>query len=276
MHVEPFSDQYGAVAALTGRSAEDLRARDAARPARRWLARDGGEVVAVASAITRPDRRTFVTFAGDTSGYGALTEAAAGALRRPLHARADCAAGDVLGVLAAAGFSAEIVTEAFRIGFADARGALRHARGARWFRVVPAAAVDPGRLFTLDVAVRQDVPGTDGWRGDRAMFLDELDDPAAYAVAIDDTTAELAGLARMWRNPTGPRFGLVGVLRQYRGSPVGPALIRTVLDEAAGWGHDSFVTETSLTNQALHPRLERVAAERIGKQVQLRRPVTLV
>lgn len=275
MRVEPFAGQYEAVAALTGRPAQELRRRDEARPVRRWLAWAEGSVVAVATAATRPDRRTFLSLAGDPAGYGLLTGAAAAALRRPLFTHADCGDGELLGVLAKAGFIEVLVFESFRIRFDDALAALRHARRPPSCSIVPASAAEPGRLFTLDVAVRQDVPGTDGWRGDRAMFLDELGDPAAYAVAVDGTNGEYAGLARVWRNPTGPRFGLVGVLRQYRGTPIGPALIRLVLEEAAGWGHDSFVTETSLTNRAVHPRLVKVAAERLGREAQLRRPATL-
>ncbi len=271
MHVEPFTDQYDAVAALIGRSASELRARVAPR----WLAIDAGRAVAVATATTRPDRRTFVSLAGDLAAYGELIEAVGAAARRPLHAHADCADAELRGVLAAAGFVEVMVAESFRVRFADALDALHKARTAPWFTLIAAGEADHGRLFTLDNAIRQDVPGADGWRGDRAMFLDELADPAAYAVAVDETNGEYAGLARVWRNPSGPRFGLVGVLRQYRGTRLGPALIRGVLEEAAGWGHESFVTETSLTNRAVHPRLARLAAERLGQWAQMRRPVSL-
>ncbi len=269
MHVEPLTNQFEAAAALTGRSAEELRARAAPR----WLAFDGGKAVGVATATTRPDRRTFVSLAGDLEAYGLLVETVATGVRRPLHAHADCADGELLGMLAAAGFVEVMVAESFRVLFADALDVLQRVETPDWVAMIDAADADAGRLFTLDNTIRQDVPGTDGWRGDRDMFLDELADPAAYAVAVDETNGEYAGLARVWRNPGGPRFGLVGVLRQYRGSPVGPALIRRVLEEAAGWGHESFVTETSLTNRAVHPRLARLAADKLGRFAQLRRPI---
>ncbi len=46
------------------------------------------------------------------------------------------------------------------------------------------------------------------WLGNQEWFSEELADPAAYLVAIDNASNIYAGLARIWRNPTGPRFGL--------------------------------------------------------------------
>lgn len=271
MRVAHFTDEYEAAAAVLGRPAAEQRARDDARPGplRRWLAWDGDEVVAAVTATTRPDRRTFVSFAGPHRAWPALVDAA-GAAVATLHALARDP--EALAALAASGFAVEMEAEEFRVRFDAALAALRRVSMPRGFTLVRAADADPERLFALDNAVRQDVPGTDGWEGDRTMFLDELSDPAAYLVAVEEASGAYVGLARVWRNPAGPRFGLVGVARRHRGTMVGPALIKAVLEEAAQWGHGSFTTETSLGNDAVHPRLARLAAARLGRFAQLIRP----
>jgi GNAT superfamily N-acetyltransferase len=137
--------------------------------------------------------------------------------------------------------------------------------------------VDEERLFVLDTTVRQDVPGTDGWRGDREWFREELAeappfDPTGYVVAVDDRTGGYVGLCRMWRNREGPRLGLIGVLRRYRATTIASALLRQTLIGAAGWGWETFTTEASVSNRHTHPRLVRIAAERTGRSLQMIHP----
>ena len=91
-------------------------------------------------------------------------------------------------------------------------------------------------------------------------------------MAIDDQTGEYAGLIRIWRNPSGPRFGLIGVLPEYRGTPLAPALLKRALKAASRWGHDSFVAEVSPSNTAVHRRMVSLGAESRGRVLQLRRP----
>ncbi len=231
--------------------------------------------MAAVTALRRPDTRMFVSFVGsEPAAYGPLTEAAARSLGRPVSTMVDEDDVPKVAALRDAGFEPENVSERFRIGFGDVLPRLTRAWVPSGFSIHPADEVDEDRLFALDNAVRHDVPGTDGWQGDRRWFHEELAeappfDPAAYLVAVDDQTDRYVGLVRVWRNPDGPRFGLIGVLREYRRTPIAAALLKHALSAASGWGHATFTTETSLTNAVIYPRLQQLAAESMGRFLQL-------
>ena len=275
MHVERFTDQYGLAASVHGMSGDELRERDARRgqEPERWLALRADDAAGAVTVAGRPDGRVFLTFAcPDKAAYGPLTEAVAATRRGPLHTRVDADAAEAVAALGAAGFAPELLAEDFRACFDVTLARLRRASVPRGFSIHGADAVDEGRLFTLDVAIRNDVPGTNGWRGDRRWFHDELSgdpafDPAGYRVAIDDASGEYVGLARIWNNPSGPRFGLIGVLRHYRSTRIAAALLRQALDGAAAWGHASFTAETA--NPVLRRKLVRLGAESLGRSYQL-------
>jgi hypothetical protein len=64
--------------------------------------------------------------------------------------------------------------------------------------------VDEVRLRLLDDALRQDVPGTDGWQWSADGFHEETYgspgfDPATYLVAVD-MYDDYVGIARVWMN----------------------------------------------------------------------------
>lgn len=273
MEVEPFTDQYALAAGLFGTTEEELRRRyrGETHPRRRWLAVRGGNAVGAVVAGLRPDNRMLLTFdCHELSAYDALTEAAAAALDRPLYTVTDSDDRPAVIALRAAGFTSDFVGERFRIAFDTALDRLRRAWIPSGFSIHPADTLDEERLFTLDNTVRHDVPGTDGWRGDRDWFHEELAesppfDPAGYLVAIDDRNGEYVGLVRIWRNAAGPRLGLVGVIRQYRNTPIAAVLLKRALTAASDWGHASFVTETSRANTVVYPRLMRLGAESLGE-----------
>ncbi len=275
MQVTRFLDEYDLVAPLYGLYPATLRERDRDGSPSRWLGLRNGVPVAVVDSFERPDRRTFLRFRGDDpSDFGHLGATVGGELGRPVYAVADESDSDRLTALQSAGFTTEVVVERFRIDFGVALDFLRHARPARGFTVRAADEVDEERLFALDNHIRNDVPGSEGWEGNREWFREELResppfDPTGYLVAVDDADGEYAGLVRMWRNPSGPRLGLIGVARQYRGSPVAPDLLRRALTAASSWGHDTFATETSPSNRATHPRMRRLRAEPEGRFHQL-------
>ena len=76
------------------------------------------------------------------------------------------------------------------------------------------------RLRLLDDALRQDVPGAEGWRWAPEDFLSETFgpdfDPATYLVAMARGTGEYVGLVRVWIRRTGPRLGLMAMLPAFR------------------------------------------------------------
>ena len=274
--VQRFVDEYETVAVLHDMAGDELRNRDnrQGRPPR-WLAVVDGKPVGAVTAWRRPDDRTFLSFAGgrpDT--YGPLASVVARDLTRSLYVWIDTDEVEDATALRAAGFVTELEMEKFRVGFGAVLARLKRAWIPSGFAVHAADEVDEDRLFELDNTLRQDVPGTDGWRGDRAAFSEELAetppfDPSAYLVGVDGRTGEYGGLVRIWRNPSGPRLGLVGVLRPYRTTSLASALLQQALAAASEWGHKAFVTETSLSNRAIHPRLRQLGAESLGRFLQL-------
>jgi GNAT superfamily N-acetyltransferase len=216
----------------------------------------------------------FLRFVGDDHrAFGPLGERIGDELGNPVFATIGEDSGGARGSLQRAGFVIDMVSEGFRVRFDDALRWLRRAWVPSGFAIVSADRVDEDGLFDLDNALRNLVPGTEGWRGNRDWFHEELAerppfDPAAYLVAIDLSSGAHAGLVRIWRNLSGARLGLIGVLPRFRSAPIAAALLQRALAAASTWGHDGFVTETSLDNAVVHPRLNRLG-ESTGRFVQM-------
>ena len=277
-----FTDEYELAAAVYDMAAAELRARDERQdqPLQRWMAVSDGEAVAAVTTWWRPDDRTFLYFVGaDRAAYSLLTDAVVDALGRPVHTFVDAEDGELVEALRSAGFEVEVVEERFRIRFDRVLAWLRRAWVPSGFSIHPADTVDEDRLFILDNTLRQDTVGTDGWQGDRDWFHDELVesppfDPSAYLVAVDDRTGEYVGLVRIWRNPAGPRFGLIGVLPTFRNTTIAGALLRQALLAASEWGHETFTAETSPANPTIHRRMHRIGADSLGRLYQMVRNPT--
>ena len=93
----------------------------------------------------------------------------------------------------------------------------------------PVRPAAPRRPIERSAALRQDVPGSDGWRNDPATFAEQLRadpqfDPATYLIAVDRSGA-YAGLVRIWIRTAGPRLGLVAVRPAYRRQGLAMALL---------------------------------------------------
>jgi hypothetical protein len=271
-----FGGEYDVVAPLYTIAPGVLRARDLRHGGslQRWYATDGREAVAAVDARLRPDDRVFLRFAGDWASYGILSEAARTELARPLYATVDGMDATTLRALEAAGFQHGHTTEIFRIRFDDALRSLRRSWLPTWARIVSAGDAERDRLLELDNDVRCDVPGTDGWQGNRAWFDDELAesppfDPKGYLVAEDLRNGHYAGLFRIWRNESGPRLGLVGTRRPYRPTTIAGALLRAALVAASTWGSDVFETEASVSNPVTYQRAAALATERFGRRHQM-------
>lgn len=278
MRIVPFSGQREEVAALAGRPEDEVSQAlaEGASWIPRWLAVDGDTVVAGARVLERPDERRFLSVMGDWSALPSLAATIGPELGVALHLMADRA--DVARIEAArrAGFEVEVEVEGFLVRFDAALATVRRAFVPAGVRIVSVLDVSETAAFRLDNELRQDVPGTDGWRGNRSWFHDEITadpafDPAAYLVSLDPV-GRPSGLIRFWRNPDRPRLGLIGVRRAHRGGVLAAALLRAGLEAASGWGSEVFATETSLSNDAVHPRLTRLADSQEGVSVQFVRP----
>ena len=126
--------------------------------------------------------------------------------------------------------------------------------------------------------MRQDVPGTDGWRWDAAAFRDETFDPAyfdpaTYLVAVEEVGGGYVGLARVWDNPGAPRLGLVAVLPAYRRRGLARSLLAHVFAVLHERGVPEVSAEIDDTNLASSALLTSLGARRTGGNVELRRDV---
>lgn len=133
---------------------------------------------------------------------------------------------------------------------------------------------DEGSLRLLDDTLRQDVPGTDGWRWDEAAFHEETyespgADPHAYLVAADAASGEYVGIVRVWMREPVPCLGFVGVRRDYRRRGLGRALVTAVLAEVRRRGIDEVSTEIDDMNVASRALFDGLGAHWTGTSVEL-------
>lgn len=137
--------------------------------------------------------------------------------------------------------------------------------------LVTADRVEEDRLRELDDELRQDVPGSEGWRWDAEGFRAELAgadfDPRVYIVAVHG--ADYVGIARIWMRRPVPRLGFVGVSRPYRRRGVALALLSRGFGVLASRGIPEVTTEIDETNTASRRLLEGFGARKVGESVEL-------
>jgi len=244
------------------------------RPALTWRALDGDLVAGEVSARLRPDNRWFLYF--DTWRADAcppLADAVARDLGRDLYVTLEDAEYDALDACAQAGFAVHRRESYYRIPADPAMTGLAGAVLPPGLGVLSAAAADIARLRLLDDALRQDVPGSAGWRWDAEQFRAEtfgpFFDPATYLVAVDRASGQYAGLVRIWRNRAGPRLGLIATLARYRRRGVARALLGQAFAVLAARGDTSVVGEVDDTNVASLSLLTGLGARRYGGNVEL-------
>jgi ribosomal protein S18 acetylase RimI-like enzyme len=249
------------------------------RPTLTWRALDGDLVAGEVSARLRPDNRCFLYF--DTWRADAcppLADAVARDLGRDLYVTLEDAEYDALDACAEAGFAVHRRESYYRIPTDPAVTGLAGAVLPTGLDILSAADADITRLRLLDDALRQDVPGSDGWRWDAEQFRAEtfspFFDPATYLVAVDGASGQYAGLVRIWRNRAGPRLGLIATLASYRRRGVARALLGQAFAVLAAQGATSVVGEVDDTNVASLSLLTGLGARRYGGNVELirRRP----
>ncbi|HKB42053.1 MAG TPA: GNAT family N-acetyltransferase, partial [Gemmataceae bacterium] len=132
------------------------------------------------------------------------------------------------------------------------------------------------QLRLLDDALRQDIPGGEGWRWDPVDFNEETFgrdfDPATYLVAVDVPSGEYIGLVRVWMNPGRPRLGLIAVLPQYRRRGLASLLLARAFRVLHERGKKEVTAEVDETNAASRSLMAKLGARRIGGYVELIRP----
>lgn len=241
----------------------------------RWTASRDGAVVGRVAALRRPDRRCFL-FVRDCAAdaYAPLLDAAQDALDQDVYVEVDEAAADTLRVLTRCGFSVNRREHHYALPTDPARNGLAGRAVPDGFSIVSAARADVDRLRELDDALRQDVPGTAGWRNDPRAFREQTFDdaqfdPAIYLVAVDDGAGEYAGLVRVWIRSGGPRLGLIGVLRPYRRRGLALALLARAFGVVHDRGRTEVTCEVDQANAASNAMLAAMGARRTGGAVEL-------
>ena len=240
-----------------------------------WCALDGDLVAGEVTARVRPDARCYLFFdAWQSAAYAPLTEAAARDFRRDLYVSLDDGEYDALDACGAAGFTVHRRESYYRVPADPAVTGLTGARLPAGLDVISAADADIDRLRELDDALRQDVPGSDGWRWEAEEFQAQTFspyflDPATYLIAVVQATGEYAGLARIWKNRAGPRLDLVGVRASYRRRGVARALLSRAFAVLSARGEASVVAEADDANVAAISLLTALGARRYGGSVEL-------
>jgi GNAT superfamily N-acetyltransferase len=140
---------------------------------------------------------------------------------------------------------------------------------------VRADRIEEERLRILDDLLRQDVPGTDGWKWSPEGFREETYaspdfDPATYLVAVGEAMDGI-GIARVWMRPDQPRLGLIGVRSDWRRRGVARALLAAVLTTVRQRGRAEVGTDVDEANVASRQLLSGFGARAVGAFLELRR-----
>lgn len=213
--------------------------------------------------FVRPDGRSFVRVPADVVD----------APDRTLYSMVDEEDAEARERWEQLGFHVNRWESVYRVTTDPAVTGLRDVETPRGFQFVSADRVDEDRLRLLDDALRQDVPGTDGWRWSEAAFHEETFcsefDPATYLVAVEQATGEYVGLARLWNKLSGPRLGLLAVLPAYRRRGLARALLAPPLAVLHDRGEHGVLAEVDDTNVASVSLISGLGAKRIGGAIEL-------
>ena len=241
-----------------------------------WFAYDEvGDVLGVGVAAERPDGRVFLAHRlAAEHAYEPLLLQALETITGPVYVAVRDDQHERLALVRRCGLEHEVTNWTFDVRFDRVLATLPAPRTTADFSVARVSDVNPDQLYELDIALRNDVPGNDGWRGNRAWFDDELAasacDPTGYLVALDHGTGRLIGLCRMWRNPDGPSLGLLGVRRERRNGFVALRLLHDTLTAARDWGSPTFSTHTARSGLQRHlhraQAVERGASHRFVRR----------
>jgi len=244
-------------------------------PGQEWRATSSdGDLAGTLQAWLRPDRRCALFFGpGPHHAWPPLVATAAADLRRDLYTEAGEADHAALAALTRAGFTRHRRESTCTLPVAPVVTTLADARLPAGLAAVSARDADEDRLRRLDDAVRQDIPGTDGWRWEPAgfhaeTFCDDFD-PETYLIAVDQASGQYAGLLRVWLNPAHPRLGCIGILPPYRRRGLAQALLRQVSGVLAVRGLAEVALEIDDTNQASRTLFTTLGARRTGGTVEL-------
>lgn len=245
-----------------------------ASPGLVWRAFDGDESVGAVTAFLRPDNRWFITFdVTQKKSYQPLLRAVAENTGSDLYATADETDEHGLATFTRLGFTVNRRESNVLIPTDPQITGLTATDEPEGVVIISAVDAYEDQLRLLDDALRQDVPGTAGWKWDPGDFREETFgsdfDPAAYLVAVDKDSGEYLGLVRVWDSPGRPRLGLIAVVRPYRRRGLASVLLARAFRAVHEQGNTEVTAEVDDTNTPSRSLLTRLGARRIGGTVEL-------
>jgi GNAT superfamily N-acetyltransferase len=245
-----------------------------ASPGLVWRAVDDDGAVGAVTAFLRPDDRWFVAFdACREDVVASLLAAVAANTGSDLWATVDDDDEYTLELLEMHGFAVARRESVLLIPTDPAITGLGPTAEPAGVVVVSAADAYEDELRRLDDALRQDVPGTAGWRWDPGDFheetFDSQFDPATYLIAVDAASGEYMSLARVWNSPGRPRLGLIATLAPYRRRGLARMLLARAFLVLHGRGRPEVTAEVDETNTAARSLLLPLGAKRAGGCVEL-------
>jgi len=259
-----FAGEYEALGAWTGQTRAELIEEEGREF---WLCWDGDRVVGVLRPWLRPDGRLELDF-------GRCEPRALPVLLARVHG--EC-------FTTVDGADSGRLAELGRLGFRVERREFRYSVPVApvdapvpvGLEVISAAATRLEPLLALDCALREDVPGSQGWQPDPVWFREEtydspFFDPEAYLVALDG--ADYVGLVRVWNGPRPlPRLGLIAVLPPYRRRGLARGLIGQAFAALHARGVREVTAEVDDTNTASNALLTGFGGVVTGSDLELRR-----
>jgi GNAT superfamily N-acetyltransferase len=238
-----------------------------------WLALDGSTVAGEVSVWRRPDGRSQLFFdAWRLDAYLPLTRAVARDLGQDLYTTLDDAEFDAFDACVRAGFTVHRRESLFRIPTDPARTGLGDAILPPGLSAISPERADIDRLRLLDDALRQDVPGSAGWRWEPRDFRDETFgrrfDPETYLIAVAKD-GDYVGIVRVWRARSLPRLAFMAVRAPYRRQGITRALLGQAFAVLHARGDQHVIAEADDENEASIALLTGVGARRTGGSVEL-------
>jgi GNAT superfamily N-acetyltransferase len=232
-----------------------------------WIARRDGVVIGELHPWVAPDRKLRLFFdRTDPTAYEALIAKVEGPCQTSID-EADEAGVQALTKLGFAPVRREVLLEIPVVPTTHAVPA--------GYRLISAADTGIRELMALDDALRDDIPGAEGWESDEKSFREEtydspFFDPEAYLVAVADDA--YVGLVRVWNGPRPlPRLGMIGVLPAHRRRGLARALISAALNVLAARGATVVTAEADDSNAASLALLASFGGTAIGAELELAR-----
>jgi len=239
-------------------------------PGLTWRAFDGTDVVGAVRARLTPNDKWIIGFEScRDDAYQPLLDAVAAGVGGDLYLNVGEKYGENQTRFIDLGFAVNRREDFYRIPTDPVVTGLAKTEPPEGVVFISAIDADEEDLRLLDEALREDVPGSEGWVWDPVDFREETFDssdfdPATYVVAVDSDSARYIGLVRVWIGRGLPRLGLVAVLPPYRHRGLAKAMLGRVFGVLHELGKAEVTFEIDEENKASIALLTGAGARRVN------------